>query len=414
VSDRAEIVRVESSEKRKIIVVDDEPFVLKVLARQLSLLGYEVLSFERAQDALSMLETTGSEVNLVFTDLQMPEMDGVEFVRRLVGARYNGQIVLVSGEDPRILRSAERLSRARGLKVLGSLPKPATREQLKEQLSRSEHSKHDGCPADVQKYEVDALTTAIRAGQLVNYYQPQVSLATGSLVGVEALVRWRHPRDGIVSAGEFIGLMEQHGLVDNLIRGVLPSALTEVAALQHVVNDLRLSVNLSMDNLDALDFPDFVAEAAANAGFPLSRLVMEVTERRLTDNRLSSLDILTRLRLKRIGLSVDDFGTGHASLAQLRDFQYDEMKIDGSFVHGACTDESLDAIVQASLLLAKRLKMATVAEGVETVEDWQHMRQLQCDRAQGYFIGRPMVIEELPRWLNEWAVRFRTLSKERL
>jgi EAL domain-containing protein (putative c-di-GMP-specific phosphodiesterase class I) len=234
------------------------------------------------------------------------------------------------------------------------------------------------------------------------------------LVGVEALVRWRHPRDGIVSAGEFIGLMEQHGLVDNLIRGVLPSALTEVAALQHVVNDLRLSVNLSMDNLDALDFPDFVAEAAANAGFPLSRLVMEVTERRLTDNRLSSLDILTRLRLKRIGLSVDDFGTGHASLAQLRDFQYDEMKIDGSFVHGACTDESLDAIVQASLLLAKRLKMATVAEGVETVEDWQHMRQLQCDRAQGYFIGRPMVIEELPRWLNEWAVRFRTLSKERL
>jgi EAL domain-containing protein (putative c-di-GMP-specific phosphodiesterase class I) len=113
---------------------------------------------------------------------------------------------------------------------------------------------------------------------------------------------------------------------------------------------------------------------------------------------------LTRLKLKRIGLSIDDFGTGHASLAQLRDLQYDEIKIDCSFVHGARTDALLDGIVQASLLLAKQLKMTTVAEGVETVDDW-HMRQRQCERAQGYFIGRPMSVEELPRWQGQWEER---------
>jgi EAL domain-containing protein (putative c-di-GMP-specific phosphodiesterase class I)/FixJ family two-component response regulator len=395
----------ESGSKRRIIVVDDEPFVLKVLARQLSLLGHEVVAFERAEDAISMLDD-GPSVDVVFTDLQMPEMDGVEFVRRLAGASYEGQLVLVSGEDPRILRSAERLARARGLNVLGALPKPATREQLKDHLSRAEGmSEERGSDAE-PKYPLDDLLSAIRTGQLINYYQPQVSLATGAVAGVEALVRWRHPRDGIISAGEFIGLVEQHGLVDELVREVLPSALTEIAALRLSRNELRLSVNLSMDNLNALDFPDFVAAAAANAGFPLSRLSMEITERRLMGDQLSSLDILTRLKLKRIGLSIDDFGTGHASLAQLRDFQYDEIKIDCSFIHGAYADESLDAIVRASLLLAMQLKMTTVAEGVENADDWHHMRQLQCDRAQGYFIGRPMVVEELPHWLNEWEERF--------
>jgi EAL domain-containing protein (putative c-di-GMP-specific phosphodiesterase class I) len=333
----------------------------------------------------------------------MPEMDGVEFVRRLAGACYDGHIVLVSGEDPRILRNAERLARARGLNVLGALPKPATREQLKDHLSRAEGRREERGSAAEPKYLLGDLLAAIRTGQLVNYFQPQVSLATGAVVGVEALLRWRHPRDGIVSAGEFIELVEQHGLVDELVCEVLPSALKEIAAFE--ADGLRLSVNLSMANLNALDFPDFVAAAAANAGFPLSRLSMEITERRLMGDQLSSLDILTRLKLKRIGLSIDDFGTGHASLAQLRDFQYDEIKIDSSFVHGAYADESLDAIVRASLLLAKQLKMATVAEGVENVDDWQHMRELQCDRAQGYFIGRPMAVEELSSWLKEWEER---------
>jgi EAL domain-containing protein (putative c-di-GMP-specific phosphodiesterase class I)/FixJ family two-component response regulator len=393
------------AERRKIVVVDDEPFVLKVLARQLSLLGYEVFCFERAPDALSMLDISGPDVDVVFTDLQMPEMDGVEFARRLVGAQYDGHVVLVSGEDPRILRSAERLARARGLNVLGALPKPATREQLKEQLSRAESPRQERPPAAAPGYRVDDLLRAIHSGELVHHYQPQVALATGAVVGVEALVRWRHPRDGIVSAGKFIGLIEQHGLVDEFVRKVLPSALAEIAALQTTGGELRLSVNLSLDTLNALDFPDFVATAAANAGFPLSRLMMEVTERKLTGDQISSLDILTRLRLKRIGLSIDDFGTGHASLAHLRDFQYDEIKIDGSFVHGACTDDSLDAIVQASLLLAKQLKMATVAEGVEDADDWHHMRRLECERAQGYFIGRPMLASDLPRWLGEWEHR---------
>ncbi|WP_166722683.1 EAL domain-containing protein [Burkholderia sp. Tr-862] len=206
-------------------------------------------------------------------------------------------------------------------------------------------------------------------------------MVTGALVGVEALVRWRHPHEGIVDAARFIEQIEQNGLVDALVRAVLPAALREIAAGESIGPALRPSVNLSIDNLRALDFPDFVANAAAEARFPLSRLVMEVAERRLAHGPLSSLYILTRLGLKRISLSADDFGMGHASSAQLRDCQYDEIKIDRSFVHGAWADDSLDAIVRASLMLAGHLNMATVAEGGEDADDLHHIRALQCERA---------------------------------
>jgi EAL domain-containing protein (putative c-di-GMP-specific phosphodiesterase class I) len=392
--------------KRRILVVDDEPFVLKVLVRQLTQLGFdEVLSCENARDALAILSNGSERVDVIFTDLQMPEMDGVEFVRQLTAMGYGGELVLVSGEDPRIVRSAQKLAQAHGLHVLGPLLKPATREQLRERLDLPAPP----MPAPVESvngiYQPQELRAAIAAGEIVNYYQPQVEIATGALVGLETLVRWQHPRDGIVAAQGFIGLAEDHGLVEDLTRAVLPAALRQAAAWQDLVEGLRMSVNLSMDNLCSLDFPDFVTDTAAEAGFPVSGLVLEVTETRLMRDHLVSLDILTRLRLKRISLSIDDFGTGHASLAHLRDIPFDELKVDRTFIHGACRDAALEAIVRSSFSLARQLDMLTVAEGVEDEHDWNFLRDTPCDLAQGYFIGRPMAASQLPQWLDDWKRR---------
>ena len=140
----------------------------------------------------------------------MPEMDGVEFVRQLTAMGYGGELVPVSGEDPRILRSSQKLTQAHGLRVLGSLLKPPTREQLRERLDLP--ASMMPAPVDSAKaiYQPQELHAAIAAGEIVNYYQPQVEIATGALVGVEALVRWQHPRDGIVAAQGFIGLAEEH------------------------------------------------------------------------------------------------------------------------------------------------------------------------------------------------------------
>jgi EAL domain-containing protein (putative c-di-GMP-specific phosphodiesterase class I) len=397
--------------KRRILVVDDEPFVLKVLVRQLTQLGFdEVLSCENARDALAILSNGSERIDLIFTDLQMPEMDGVEFVRQLTAMGYGGELVLVSGEDPRILRSAQKLAQAHGLHVLGSLLKPATREQLRERLDLPAPPMPAPDESVTGIYQPHELRAAIAAGEIVNYYQPQVEIATGAVVGVEALVRWQHPRDGIIAAQGFIGLAEEHGLVEDLTRAVLPAALKQAAAWQNLVGGLRMSVNLSMDNLCSLDFPDFVTDTAAEAGFPVSGLVLEVTETRLMRDHLVSLDILTRLRLKRISLSIDDFGTGHASLAHLRDIPFDELKVDRTFVHGACRDGALEAIVRASFSLARQLDMRTVAEGVEDEHDWNFLCDTPCDLAQGYFIGRPMAASQLPQWLNDWKHRWQTLG----
>lgn len=395
----------------KTLLIDDEPFALKLLARQLASLGLqEILTHENATDALALLESGMEKIGLIFCDLQMPEMDGVEFIRQLVRIQYAGSLVLISGEDQRILQTAEKLSKAHRLKVLGALHKPVSSQQLKEVLSA--HPADPSPSKSIGKvYPPDELWRAITGGKLVNYYQPKVDMASGACVGVETLVRWRHPHDDLVYPDQFIPTAEEHGLIDELTRAVLVDALRQARVWQDAGLHLRVAVNVSMENLNSLEFPDFVARAVSRAGIPPTDLVLEVTESRLMKNPLAVLDILTRLRLKHIGLSIDDFGTGHSSLAQLRDIPFDELKIDQGFVHGANGNGALRAIFEASLGMAKQLGMKAVAEGVEDREDWEFLRTEDCDLAQGYFIAKPMPAAAFPAWLAEWEARRLELAK---
>lgn len=201
---------------------------------------------------------------------------------------------------------------------------------------------------------------------------------------------------------QFIAMAEEHGLIDALTGVVLTGALRQARLWQDAGLSLHVAVNVSMDNLAALEFTDFVVREVGKAGVPLTSLVLEVTESRLMKDSLGPLDILARLRLKRIGLSIDDFGTGHSSLAQLRDIPFDELKVDRSFVHGAYRDASLRAIVEASLGMARQLGMKTVAEGVEEQADWDFLRAAGCDLAQGYFIAKPMPAADLAGWIADW------------
>lgn len=388
----------------KVLLVDDDPFALKLLSRLLANQGFEdVVTHEHAADALALLEFGSHAFDLILCDLQMPGMDGVEFIRQLVRIGYAGGLVLVSGEDSRILQTVEKLSRAHRLNILGTLHKPVSPAQLQRVLES--HPSRATPRTERKTYEPEALRQAIHGGRLINYYQPKVDLVSGAITGVETLVRWLHPEDGLVFPDQFIGMAEESGLIDDLTRTVLAGALRQAGAWEDAGLHLQVAVNVSMDNLGALEFPDFVAQAVARAGVPLDRLTLEVTESRLMKDPLAALDILTRLRLKRIGLSIDDFGTGHSSLAQLRDVPFDELKVDRGFVHGACCDPSLRAIFEASLGMSQQLGMRTVAEGVENQEDWEFLRTSGCDTAQGYFIARPMPAEDLGCWIDGWGKR---------
>lgn len=389
----------------RILVVDDDPFICRLMRRQLQTVGFmQVELCERARAAVERLERDPDAVELIFCDLQMPEMDGVEFIRHLANLGYRGALVLLSGEDERILRSAERLARAQQLRVAGVLYKPVSNEQL-QQLLQALPSPSLERTIPTASYSAEELGRGIAAGELINHYQPKVDLQSGNVIGVEALVRWQHPEYGLIYPDRFISVAEDHGLIDELMRAVLRCALHDARHWQQMGVSLQLAVNVSMDNLQRLDLPEFVERETLDAGVAPSTLVLEVTESSLMKNRQAALEILTRLRLKRIGLSIDDFGTGHSSLVQLRDIPFTELKIDRSFVHGAWRDSALRTILSASLEMARKLGLKTVAEGVEDLNDWDYLRKAGCDVAQGWFITKALPAEQLIVWLTDWEVR---------
>ena len=388
-------------------MLDDESFMLKLLNRILANLGFtSVILCDSGRAALESIDAN-SRPNLILLDLNMPEMDGIEFVRHLVERHYVGSLILVSGEDERMLQTAEKLVQAHKIPILGHLHKPVTPESLSLLLDKwtPPSRSSQGIPKKI--YHAEELRAALDNHELINYYQPKVAVASGEVIGVETLVRWNHPVDVIVFPDMFIGVAEAFGLIDELTQVVFSNALAQAKAWRDAGIRLRVAVNVSMDNLASLSFLNFVAEMTAKVGIAPQDIVLEVTESRLMQDTRAPLEILTRLRLKRFRLSIDDFGTGHSSLAQLRDIPFDELKIDQGFVHRAWSDETLRAMYDASLSLARQLGMEVVAEGVEDRNDWDLLQRTGCDLAQGAFVSRPMLPGELPGWIEAWHERIR-------
>jgi EAL domain-containing protein (putative c-di-GMP-specific phosphodiesterase class I)/FixJ family two-component response regulator len=390
-----------------ILLVDDDSFTLKLLSRILAQLGFtSVITAENGETALRQLADSADTPQLILLDLNMPEMDGVEFVRSLVELDYSGSLIFASGETERVVESVAKLAHVQGLHVLGNLQKPVTPKALVELLeSGSPPSSNRGKYKHRTVYDAQTLQTAIAAGELINYYQPKVSLQSGAFVGVEVLVRWLHPRDGLVYPDQFIPIAEEHGMIHDLTRVVLTQALHQVKAWEDAGLRVKPAINISMYDLNSLQFPDNLSRLAQDAKVPLNEIMLEVTESQLMPNLVSVLDILSRLRLKRVSLAIDDFGTGYSSLAQLRDFPFDQLKIDKRFVSGAHADPTARAIFVTCQDMGQRLSMEIVAEGVESRADWDWLREAQCDIAQGYFIARPMPAEALPEWLSQWRQR---------
>lgn len=390
-----------------ILIIDDDFFVLKLLRRQLENLGYaQVTVCQRALDTLGIMESADRPFDLLFCDIQMPEMDGVELLRQIAQYGFSGGMVFMSGEDERILQAVSYLAQAHKLRVLDAFTKPLRPEQLQRVLDQQLSFVARASAPARKVYGPEDVRRAIHNGELVNYYQPKVSSHTGEVVGVETLVRWQHPQDGLVFPDQFIATAEQNALIDDLTQLVLVNALRQCRCWSDEGLRLSVAVNISMNNLNALNFPDLIVAAAQEQGVELSCLVLEITESQLMDNPVTALDILTRLRLKHITLSIDDFGTGHSSLRQLRDIAFNELKVDAGFVHGASHSLSRRAILQASADMARGIGMQSVAEGVENRDDWDFLIQLQrCDILQGYFIGRPMPADAMMDWMRDWEKR---------
>lgn len=241
-----------------------------------------------------------------------------------------------------------------------------------------------------QALEMD-LRHALENGEFDIHYQPFLGLLTNEIVGFEALARWRHPERGLVSPADFIPLAEQTGLIEKLGAWVLDSACRTVAAWP---GEPTVAVNLSPVQVRNPAIVTTVQEALRGSSLPPHRLELEITEGVLLSDGPATLATMQRLKSLGVRLSMDDFGTGYSSLGYLRNFAFDRIKIDRSFVSGFPANRDCAAIVNAILGLGRSLGIAVTAEGVETEEQLERMRAEGCDEAQGYLISRPLPAEQ--------------------
>ncbi len=250
---------------------------------------------------------------------------------------------------------------------------------------------------------IEDLRAALTDDQLVLHYQPKIDAAGGQVVGIEALVRWQHPTEGLLYPDSFLPLAEQTRLMRSLTSVVLQSALEQVAAWRQEGIDLSVAVNLSVANLLDVHLPVEVARLLAAFGLPATALEVEITESTLMVDPVRSKEVLDALRGLGVRIAVDDYGTGYSSLAYLRELAVDELKLDKSFVIPMLEDAGAAAIVQSTVELAHALGLVMVAEGVESEAHLRELARLGCDIAQGYHISRPVTAEQLGAWLRSRA-----------
>jgi EAL domain-containing protein (putative c-di-GMP-specific phosphodiesterase class I) len=261
----------------------------------------------------------------------------------------------------------------------------------------------------IRRIEVESeLRTALEKSQFILHYQPTIDLQTGRLTGVEALVRWQHPRRGLVPPMEFIPLAEESGLIVPLGQWTIREACRQVRLWQQEIpagEPLALNVNLSARQLRHPNIVRDIADALDDTGMLPNRLVLEITESVLMVDTAATLNRLFQLKSLGVRLAIDDFGTGYSSFAYLRRFPVDILKIDKSFVDGVATEPTSSALVDAMIRIGKTLRLETVAEGVERVDQADRLRMLNCDIGQGYLFSRPLPSDAVTSLLRERAAK---------
>lgn len=382
------------------LIIDDSKSFLDYFNAVLNSVGInDIKTASNGKKALTVLDKH-NDIELILCDINMPEMDGVEFLRHLANRNYRGEVIVISGEHHRVIDSVHQLAKAHQLKIRGTLRKPIDMEQLQRMLGKHSVAGNELALINKHDFSIEEIRKAIYKEQFVAFFQPKVDIKTLRVTGAEALCRWQHPNLGVVGAGAFIPFMESNDLIDDITDVMLDKAIQFTRDMCEQQADFTVSVNVSVECLTRLNLPDLLHARVVEAGIRPENLVIEVTESRLVVDFKQALEIMTRMRLKGFGLSIDDFGTGYSSLEQLQNFPFQELKIDKAFVTGAAHNRASRAIINTSVNLANQLDMKIVAEGAETKEDWDFVADNGIDIVQGYVVSRAMAPDIFMSWIN--------------
>ena len=388
----------------QVYLIDDEPDILQILRDVVELCGLEAHCFSQADDFIKEIQCFEGS-NILILDLQMPKIDGIEVIRHLAKMENSPELILMSGQDSAVLSAAENLAVAHTLVVRGTLEKPLSIARLRSLLELQTAIRRTNLTEDLKSaardVSVEELREALDLDQFVLRYQPKEEFAvTGaSKYSAECLVRWQHPTQGLIYPDRFIAVIERQGWMPDLTTIVFNQAIRQQRRWQKDGLQINISINVSASDITSLTLPETISRLLADNELDTTTITLEVTESELMGELTTSLDVLTRLRLKGVRLSIDDFGTGYSSLLQLFRMPFSELKIDRSFVSKMVVDMEALAIVKACILLGEQFNMRTVAEGVEDRATKELLAELGCQVVQGYFIAKPMAAEDLRPWL---------------
>jgi EAL domain-containing protein (putative c-di-GMP-specific phosphodiesterase class I)/FixJ family two-component response regulator len=399
-----------------LLVVDDngvQRMQVVALCRELGVeMIYEAASGAEALELLAMLVLPP---DMAIVDLEMPVMDGVELIEQMKERGLSIPLIVASSREVVLINTVETMARNLGIPVVAGIHKPLQRESLAAAFD-AWHGQLAVPGADASRVPQEPISArdlaeAIEAGDIEVHYQPKIDMARGVPSGVEALARWTHPVLGAIRPDRFVALAEREGLIHGLTMAVLRQAFA-VAARWNAAG-LRLSMAVNLSPL-LLEEPTLVREISAlleTHGLEARQVVLEITESSVVDCLGVALGVLARLRLKGFGLSIDDYGTGFSSMQQLARIPFTELKIDRAFVHGAHQRTNLRVILQSALDMSRQLGLATVAEGIETLPDWQLVSDFGCGVGQGFLVAPAMPADALAEWIARNDARLLALGR---
>lgn len=391
----------------RLLILDDDPEVGHFMVAIAQGVNFEALATTQAEDFFQALETW--QPTHIALDLVMPDIDGIEILRQLGESACSATIIIISGIGSRVLEAAYRSAAKHGLTVTDTLSKPFLPEKLRSLLINSRVALASGfsvtkahrVPSAQQAVTVVTLITAIKKKEIEVWYQPKINCKTGTLAGFEALARWLHPEVGLILPDHFIPFAEQSGLIDMLTDHIFDQAL-EWFSTYFSQSDIFLSLNISAHSLSDMQLADRIMAICQTHAVATDRIILEMTETSAMTDPTTTLDLLTRLRIKGLNLSIDDFGTGYSSMIRLVQLPFSELKVDKMFVINVAQSTESQNVIRAIIGLGHSLGLRITAEGVEDQAAFQFLQDEGCDLAQGYWFAQPMNGAQAAQWQLAW------------
>ncbi|SFD20297.1 EAL domain-containing response regulator [Pseudoalteromonas denitrificans] len=387
-----------------IALVDDSHAILMMLAANLKELGYNNISvFISAAAVIESMQIKKTHYDVIFTDLNMPDIDGMGLIRCLGQQNYQGGIIIVSEMDPRVISLACELAKAQMTHLIGNLSKPITLDGLLYELDKLHTFLRKGTHSTLALTE-DELIDAITENQITPHYQPKIDSKTNRVSSIEVLARIVRPQDSFpIPPSAFIPTAEKYDLINLLTFQLFEKSSADHQRLVETLDhDFKTAINLSSTQLTDLDCPDKLETILDVYNMKPDQVILEITEEHALAND-KQLETLNRLRLRGFGVSLDDFGTGFTNLNQLRTLPFTEIKIDRSLICELHNDLFSQTIVNALVSLTNKQNIDLVAEGIETFEELEFLQSYNKNiLLQGYLISKPKPITELLQWHRHW------------